>query len=127
MGQQQLLLIVLGVIIVGIAIILGITLFQQNSIEQKRSLLINEGMTVANNAREYFQKPTPFGGGGNSFIGWKIPPKMRTSANGSFTATAVNIDNVEIIGTGNDVVTGTDSVKVKFVVTRTGIQAIVLN
>ena len=29
MGQQQLLLIVLGVIIVGIAILLGIVLFQQ--------------------------------------------------------------------------------------------------
>ncbi len=45
MGQQQLLLIVLGVIIVGIAVILGIVLFRQNSIDQKRDLLINEGMT----------------------------------------------------------------------------------
>ena len=34
MGQQQLLLIVLGVIIVGIAVILGIILFRQNSIDE---------------------------------------------------------------------------------------------
>jgi hypothetical protein len=35
MGQQQLLLIVLGVIIVGIAIILGIVLFQQMPLIRK--------------------------------------------------------------------------------------------
>jgi hypothetical protein len=120
MGQQQLLLIVLGVIIVGIAIILGIAMFRQNSIDGKRDLLINEGITVANNAREYFHKPTPYGGGGYSFDGWQIPSQMLTSANGSYTAT-VNSDNVEIIGTGNELVSGTDLVEVKFIVTSDSI------
>jgi hypothetical protein len=126
MGQQQLLLIVLGVIIVGIAVILGIVLFRQNSIDQKRDLLINEGMTVANNAREFFYKPIPYGGGGYSFTGWQIPPQMVTSANGSYTAT-VNSDNVEIIGTGNELVSGTDSVEVKFVVTSDNIETIIVH
>jgi hypothetical protein len=126
LGQQQLLLIVLGVIIVGIAVLLGIVLFRQSSIDGKRDLLINEGMTVANNAREYFHKPTPYGGGGYSFDGWKIPSQMVNSANGSYTAT-VNSDNVEITGTGNELVSGTDSVKVKFTVTRTGVQTTIIN
>jgi hypothetical protein len=126
MGQQQLLLIVLGVIIVGIAVILGIVLFRQNSIDGKRDLLINEGMTVANNAREYFYKPTPYGGGGYSFDGWLIPSQMETSANGSYTAT-VNSDNVEIIGTGNELVSGTDLVEVKFVVTSDSVVTIIVH
>jgi hypothetical protein len=126
MGQQQLLLIVLGVIIVGIAVLLGIVLFQQNAIEQKRDLLINEGLTVANNAREYFHKPKPFGGGGFSFDGWTIPSQMETSANGEFTAT-VGTENVEIIGTGNELISGSDYIEVKFIITRDGITTEVIH
>ena len=120
MGQQQLLLIVLGVIIVGIAIVLGIAMFRQNSIDQKRDMVINEGITVANNALQYYNKPISLGGGGFSFSGWHIPRQMKNSPNGSFIET-VNSDNVEIIGTGNELVSGTDSVKVKFTITRNGV------
>lgn len=126
MGQQQLLLIVLGVIIVGIAIILGIVLFRANAIDGKRDLLINEGMTVANNAREYFYKPVPYGGGGYSFTGWQIPAQMLNSANGSYSAT-VNSDNVEIIGTGNELVSGNDLVQVRFIVTRDSIKTVIVH
>lgn len=126
MGQQQLLLIVLGVIIVGIAILFGIILFRQNSIDHKRDQLINEGMVVANNAREYFHKPSVLGGGQYTFTGWEIPSQMVHSANGSYTAN-VGANTVEIIGTGNELVSGTDSVKVKFTVTGTGIQTMIIN
>ncbi len=40
MGQQQLLLIILGVIIVGIAVAVGITMFQDNAVDQNRSAVI---------------------------------------------------------------------------------------
>lgn len=126
MGQQQLLLIVLGVIIVGIAVLLGIVLFRQSSIDGKRDLLINEGMTVANNAKEYFHKPTPYGGGGYSFTGWQIPSQMTTSANGSYTA-IVNPTNVEITGIGNELVSGTDLVEVKFIVTSDSLETIIIH
>ena len=46
-------------------------------------------------------------------LGGKFPTQMVTSANGSYTAT-VNSDNVEIIGTGNELVSGTDLVEVNF-------------
>lgn len=117
MGQQQLLLIVLGVIIVGIAVLFGIILFRQNSIDQKRDQLINEGMVVANNAREYFYKPSVYGGGQYTFTGWVIPSQMISSANGSYVA-IVSPNSVEITGTGNELVSGTDLVAVKFIVKR---------
>lgn len=126
MGQQQLLLIVLGVIIVGIAVLLGIVIFRQNSIDQKRDLLINEGLTVANNAREYFYKPVTYGGGGYSFDGWQIPSQMVTSANGSYTFTA-NPTSVEIVGTGNELVSGTDLVQVRFIVTSDSVVTVIIH
>lgn len=126
MGQQQLLLIVLGVIIVGIAIMLGIILFRQNSIEQKRDVVVNEGISVANSALSYYRKPIAYGGGQGSFLNWVIPPKLANSPNGTFVAT-VSQDKVIIIGTGNELVSGTDSVKVQFIVTPSGISTTVLN
>ena len=126
MGQQQLLLIVLGVIVVGIAIVMGIFLFQQNSIEQKRDLLINEGLIVSSNAKAFYYRPKEYGGGQYSFLGWEIPAQFQSSANGSYTA-EVFIDRVEITGTGNDLVSGADTVKVKFIVTGSDIETQVIN
>jgi len=126
LGQQQLLLIVLGVIVIGIAVLMGILLFRQNAIEEKRDVVINEGISVANNALAYYRKPSIYSGGQNSFAGWEIPPQMVNGPNGSYVAT-VSPDKVEIIGTGNELVSGTDSVKVKFTVTRTGVQTTIIN
>lgn len=126
MGQQQLLLIVLGVIIVGIAIILGIFIFNAQAIENKRDVVITESVNLANMALQYYKKAKLYGGGENSFTGWQIPVNLVTTHNGSYTAT-VDSAEVEIIGTGNDVVTGSDPVKVKTIVTGNSIETIVLN
>jgi hypothetical protein len=69
MGQQQLLLIILGVIIVGIAVSVGITMFQDNALDQNRSSVIADLTTLAAKAQQYFAKPVSMGGGGNSFVG----------------------------------------------------------
>ncbi len=69
MGQQQLLLIILGVIIVGIAVAVGITMFQDNAVDQNRSAVIADLTTLASKAQQYRAKPVSLGGGGNSFVG----------------------------------------------------------
>jgi hypothetical protein len=120
MGQQQLLLIVLGVIIVGIAVILGILLFQQNAVDQKRDLVINEILHISEIAQQYYIKPTSLAGGGNSFTGWQIPQQFVSGTNGSYVAT-VSADQVEIVGTGNEIVSGSDLIEVKAIVTRNSI------
>jgi len=114
-GQQQLLLIVLGVIIVGIAIIMGISLFQANAVEAKRNNVINELVNLASNAQQHYLKPKALGGGSRTFSGWKIPDELRTTANGHYVENTTE-QEVIIIGTGNEVVTGNDSVKVKITV-----------
>ena len=46
MGQQQLLLIVLGVIIVGIAVVVGINLFNANAEESAKDTIVSEGTNL---------------------------------------------------------------------------------
>lgn len=118
MGQQQLLLIVLGVIIVGIAIFVGINLFRANAIETKRNNVTNELVNLASMAQQYYMKPSSMGGGSRTFSGWAIPNELSVTANGHFTA-VVSLDDVVITGVGNEVVTNNDSVTVQINVTST--------
>lgn len=69
MGQQQLLLIILGVIIVGIAVAVGITMFQDNAISANKDAVTNDLVQLAAKAQQYYRKPQALGGGGNSFVG----------------------------------------------------------
>ena len=70
MGQQQLLLIVLGVIIVGIAVVVGINVFTASSVEANRNALIGDATNLASMAQQYYRKPTALGGGNQTFTGW---------------------------------------------------------
>ncbi len=67
MGQQQLLLIILGVIVVGIAVVVGITMFQDNAISANRDAVTNDLVNLGARAQQYYRRPIALGGGGNSF------------------------------------------------------------
>lgn len=127
MGQQQLLMIVLALIIIAIAIAISIELFKTNAIEQKRDLLIEETSSLAAMAIQYYKKPKELGGGGNSFENWQIPSQMIVTFNGNFMTADVQAQEVRIIGTGSEVVTGNDSIKVETVVTPNEFYTIVIN
>ena len=126
MGQQQLLLIVLAMIIVGIAVVFSITLFRQKAIDSKRDLLINECGNLAMDAMKYYKKPSTLGGGGDTFWGWSIPEILKTTATGDYLVTIFR-DSVLIIGTGNEVVNGTDSVKVQISVYQDNYKTQIIN
>jgi hypothetical protein len=126
-GQQQILLIVLALIIVGVAIAISVQLFRANAIEAKRDILVEETTYLGTMAIQYFKKPTELGGGNQDFTGWQIPSQMIQTANGNFMIAAVTADEVTITGTGSEVVTGTDSIKVQTIVTADGIQTIVIH
>ncbi|MCF6268667.1 MAG: hypothetical protein L3J41_03060 [Melioribacteraceae bacterium] len=116
MGQQQLLLIVLGIIIVGVAVVVGINMFTAHAIEAKRNNVTNDLLHLASEAQKYYKTPTAMGGGSSKFTGWEIPAGLVSNADGSFSAT-VTAQKVVLIGIGNEVVQGTDSVEVKMTVT----------
>jgi len=102
MGQQQLLLIVLGVIIVGIAIVVGINLFQANAISANTDAVIGDLNNLASMAMSYYKKPTSMGGGGQSFVGFTMPSGLGSNANGTYVVTSTAAGSIVFTGTGTE-------------------------
>jgi len=103
MGQQQLLLIVLGVIVVGIAVVVGINLFNANAVSANRDGVVSDLNNLGAMAQQFYKKPISMGGGGNTFTGWALPLELDSTANGSYTAGfAVVPQQVTIQGYGTE-------------------------
>lgn len=62
MGQQQLILLVLATVIVGIAIVVGIAAFTENSAKANADAMMQDAVRMANDAQAWKKKPAPFGG-----------------------------------------------------------------
>lgn len=67
MGQQQILLIVLSVILVGIAVSVGITMFRAQAEQNHYDMIASDLSNLAMQALQYYLRPTILGGGSNSF------------------------------------------------------------
>jgi len=125
MGQQQLLLIVLGVIIVGVAVVVGIGLFQEHQKLAALDTLTSECHSYAEMYYKYYLTPKQYGGGGHSWEGFNLPlpvstlpvptgmetEDLRESGSGSIFFTAIsqvgglivgiNLDNTDLSSTDN--------------------------
>ena len=102
MGQQQLLLIILGVIVVGIAVAVGITMFQDNAVSANRDAVTNDLVNLASRAQQYYRRPTALGGGGNQFTGVTLAKltSKGSNANGTYTCGTPTTSSVVLTGIG---------------------------
>ena len=107
MGQQQLLLIILGVIIVGIAIAVGLSLFSAQSVQSNKDAMINDLNNIAAQAYQFRIRPGSMGGGQGSYDGstltpagdpFRLPAKMATNENATYVPTPT-ADEVVILAT----------------------------
>jgi hypothetical protein len=118
MGQQQLLLIILGVIVVGIAVAVGITMFTDNAVNANRDAVTNDLVNLAARAQQFFRRPTALGGGGNSFVGLTADAAGLTkltnrasNANGTYSITSAGTaTGVVVQGVGTEQADGTNYV-----------------
>ena len=62
MGQQQLILLVLATVIVGVAIVVGIRAFTENSAKANADAMMQSAVRIANDMQAWKKKPAPFGG-----------------------------------------------------------------
>ncbi len=152
MGQQQLLLIVLGVIIVGIAIAVGISMFKSNAQSSNRDQVINDLNNLAAKAQQYYRKPIAMAGGGQNFSQFWLVPADTGNANGSYmisttaptagqyntftnstgtvadSITGGDVQTIYIYGLGTELGNdGTNKVEACATVTQNGITTKVLN
>lgn len=110
MGQQQLLLIILGVIVVGIAVAVGITMFTDNAVSANKDAVTNDLVNLASRAQQYYRRPAALGGGQGSFVGLtadgpglaKLTSKA-TNSNGTYSIlTAGTATSVVLQGIGTE-------------------------
>jgi hypothetical protein len=111
MGQQQLLLLVLGIVIVGLAVVVGIQAFGENQKKANADAMTNDVIRIASDAQAWALKPTAFGGGNGQFnnadltkIGYEATSSTYTNLNGDYTMTVTDgagtaIGSVLIAGT----------------------------
>ena len=63
MGQQQLLLLVLGVVLVGLAVVVGISAFNENTQKANLDQLTSDAVRLAAGVQVWKMKPNSSGGG----------------------------------------------------------------
>jgi len=100
MGQQQLHLIVLGLILVGIALVVGFESFNKKAIQSNRDAVILDLHNLSLIAQAHYKKTSTFGGGNNSYVGYEIPPDLTANENGTYTIIATQPQEVTIEGVG---------------------------
>ncbi len=103
MGKHQLLLIVLGTIIVGVAVVVGINMFTTGAVNAERDALLQDVNNVASTAASYWRKPAALGGGARSFIGVSDVTSFgadSSNANGNFLMSSVITNSFTLTATG---------------------------
>ena len=116
MGTQQILLIVLSVIIVGLAVAVGLVMFNQNAIKSNRNACIADSNDFATKALAWWRTADTQGGGNQVilnndnldnlgvYIGYGYDVAINTlyTANGTFVLSNAGSNNLQIEATGNE-------------------------
>ena len=88
MGQQQLLLLVLGVIIVVIAVAVGLNMFSSSAVDANRDAITSDLTHLSSKAQQHYKKPSTMGGGNNDFDGFTLGTLDTLNSNGGFRLSA---------------------------------------
>ncbi|NWF49928.1 MAG: hypothetical protein HXY49_05250 [Ignavibacteriaceae bacterium] len=119
MGQQQILLVVLGVILVAIALAVGFKLFKISAMQSNRDLIINDLNFLASDLQAYYKKTSQMGGGSGNYSGWQMPNFYKRYENGRIRVTLqAQRDRVILNGTGTEIgINNRSPVRVQMTVT----------
>ncbi len=109
MGQQQMLLVLLGILIIGIAIAASFGLFSSEEVEQNKQAMIHDILNICIYAKRYYVRPVSMGGGSRSFVGFTVPTKLQSTANGSYSVNPT-VTDLTLIGVSSTSATNTMSV-----------------
>ena len=128
MGQQQLLLIVLGVIVVGIAVVVGINVFTASAKQANIDGVTSDLMNLGSMAQAHYRKPLALAGGGNTFTGWAVPLALDTTGNGRYTLTgASGAQSLVLEGLGTELGNNGQPIRVLATVTPNNITTVIDN
>jgi hypothetical protein len=113
MGQQQFLMIVLSVIIVGAAIVTGITVFNAQAKSSNRNAIIQDMYSIASLCIAYYKTPEIQAGGGGSwdsanflkFCGYPLSKngKYILTDNGRIQVKELSNERLQVQGWGSEI------------------------
>lgn len=98
MGQQQILLVIVGTIIVGLAIAVGIGLFSAQAVANSRDAMIHDLNMIAQSAYQYRISIRQLGGGEGNYSNYVIPPQMAGNVNGVYSILDAQVSTIELKG-----------------------------
>lgn len=108
MGQQQLLLVILVTVIVGIATVVAINTFGSASKSAAQDAVVNDIASIASGAQGYVMKPAMLGGGEGSFSEIKfsqLPFAFDKEAEGTTDLIVFNLNGKYTITPGDETFT----------------------
>ena len=127
MGQQQLLLIVAGVVVVGIMAAVGIMMFTDSAAASNRDAIANDLVRYASMAQEFHKRPSLLAGGNGSFVGFRLQG-VGHNENGAYSVHSPSKASVQIEGDGIETgYDGANPVKVVMTITPDSISVAELN
>lgn len=108
--MQQLLLLVLAAILVAVALLVGLDMFQQSAEQAQQFIIAQDLLTIANLAQAWFRRPDELSGGNRSFTNLSFAALNFDSVNvnGTFTLVDRQTNSFRVLGTAN----GEDSLQV---------------
>lgn len=98
MGQSQLLIIAISVLIIGIAILAGAGFFQADDIEANKKAMVNDVNHIAMNAARYYRRIAALGGGSYSYMSYVLPAGYRSNLNGTYSTNPVSKEVLQVTG-----------------------------
>lgn len=107
MGQQQLLLLVLSIVLVGLAVVVGISAFQENQHTSQRDVATAAALRYVGDMIAWRERPVALGGGGGSLVGFS-PDKAGYAVAGTCTGVSPNRPYVAM-GDGSKMVLSTSA------------------
>jgi hypothetical protein len=104
MGQQQLLLLVLSAIVVGISIVVGINMFGTSAYQANQEAVLQDVITIASKAQEWYRKPSILGGGNRTFTGINLTSLgfPDSTSNGRYQLTNIGAQQFDVNATGQE-------------------------
>jgi hypothetical protein len=98
MGQNQILIIAISILIIGISILAGTGFFTDDETETNKKAMINDVNHIAMNATRYYRRIGALGGGGYSYLGYALPGGYRSNLNGSYSVNPLSQSALQIRG-----------------------------
>jgi hypothetical protein len=97
-GQHQIGLIGLGVIIVGISLAVAIAQFGSQSMDANKDGVTSTLINIGADAYQYKLRPGVMGGGGNTYLGYNVPNRLKSDEHAlSYTAGKITSNRCQIV------------------------------